>query len=260
MHFVCQYRGVGLISYILRWRTRDINGDQFRQSKSSSKPDAVPPRDRIGAARYSQHLPFQVFCCESGTHVVDPSQSYYEGILYRSGTDFHNVSTTESPPERSPDAPCLDSSQAWFCRDLWLHKAYKGVQEMDARNSVARRKRALGDDDVKGGGPVHRLPNDADPDANAGSDYDAMPDSDVPVDDVDVTPPTRLSIPNSLFRPARILVNPRCVTTYAGVIHTQLAVDLFGPEDEDHGLGAAGMYVLDDWEGAPESFVCQEQR
>jgi hypothetical protein len=87
-----------------------------------------------------------------------------------------------------------------------------------------------------------------------------MPDSDVPVDDVDVTPPTRLSIPNSLFRPARILVNPRCVTTYAGVIHTQLAVDLFGPEDEDHGLGAAGMYVLDDWEGAPESFVCQEQR
>jgi hypothetical protein len=164
----------------------------------------------------------------------------------------------EIPPERAPDAPCLDSSQAWFCRDLWLHKARKGVQEMDARNSFARRKRALEDDEVKGGGPVHRLPNDVDPDANAGSDYDAMPDSDVPVEDV--TSSTRLSIPNSLFRPARILVNPRCVTTYAGVSHTQLAVDLFGPEDEDHSLGATGMYVLDDWEGAPESFVCQEQR
>lgn len=190
---------------------------------------------------------------------MDPSQSYYEGISYRFGTDFHNVSLTETSPERAPDAPCLDSSQAWFCRDLWLHKARKGVQEMDARNSLARRQHAVGDDDdeVKGG-PVHRLPNDADPDANAGSDYDAMPDSDVPVEDVTSSP--RLSIPNSLFRPARILVNPRCVTTYAGVIHTQLAVDLFGPEDEEHNQAAAGMYVLDDWEGAPESFVCQEQR
>jgi hypothetical protein len=189
---------------IIRWRTRDINGDQFRQSKSSSKPDAVPPRDRIGAARYSQHLPFQVFCCESGTHVVDPAQSYYMGISYRAGTDFHNVSLTEVFPERAPDAPCLDSSQAWFCRDLWLHKAREGVQEMDARNSPVRRKRTLDDEEVKGG-RVHRLPNDADPDANAGSDYDAMPDSDVP--DEGLSTSTRLSIPNSLFRPARILVN-----------------------------------------------------
>ena len=124
--------------------------------------------------------------------------------------------------------------------------------------SVARRKRALDEEeDVKKGHP-HRLQNDADPDANAGSDYDAMPDSDVPVEDVSGS--TRLSIPNSLFRPARILVNPRCVTTYAGVSHTQLALDLFGSEDEDHGLGGVGKYVLDDWEGAPESFVCQEQR
>ncbi|KAI0294924.1 cryptococcal mannosyltransferase 1-domain-containing protein [Russula brevipes] len=240
-----------------RWRTRDINGDQFRQSKSSSKPDAVPPRDKIGAARYSQHLPFQVFCCESGTHVVDPAQSYYMGISYRAGTDYHNVSLTEVFPERVPDAPCLDSSQAWFCRDLWLHKAREGVQEMDAMNFPVRRKRALDDEEVKGG-RVHRLPNDADPDANAGSDYDAMPDSDVP--DEDPSTSTRLSIPNSLFRPARILVNPRCVTTYAGVKHTQLALDLFGTDDEDHDLGATGVYVLDDWEGAPERFVCQEQR
>jgi hypothetical protein len=35
--------------------------DQFCQSKSSSKPDAVPPRDRQGALHYVRHLPFQVF-------------------------------------------------------------------------------------------------------------------------------------------------------------------------------------------------------
>ncbi|KAH9083473.1 cryptococcal mannosyltransferase 1-domain-containing protein [Lactarius deliciosus] len=246
----------GFFIFSDRWRTRDINGDQFRQSKSSSKPDAVPPRDEVGAARYSQHLPFQVFCCESGTHVVDPAQTYYKGISYRAGTDIHNVSTTDARPERAPDAPCLDSSQAWFCRDLWLQKAREGVQEMDARNPPARRKRAL-EDDLKEE-VAHRPPNDADPDANAGSDYDAMPDSDVPVEDVSGS--TRLSAPNSLFRPARILVNPRCVTTYAGVSHTQLALDLFGTEGEDHGIGGAGKYVLDDWEGAPDSFVCQEQR
>ncbi|KAH9040729.1 cryptococcal mannosyltransferase 1-domain-containing protein [Lactarius pseudohatsudake] len=227
----CRYEHNGFFIFSDRWRTRDINGDQFRQSKSSSKPDAVPPRDEVGAVRYSQHLPFQVFCCESGTHVVDPAQTYYKGISYRAGEDFHNVSSTDARPERAPDAPCLDSSQAWFCRDLWLQKAREGVQEMDARNSAARRKRAL-EDDLKE--EVAHLE--------------------------DVSGSTRLSAPNSLFRPARILVNPRCVTTYAGVSHTQLASDLFGTEGEDHGIGGAGKYVLDDWEGAPDSFVCQEQR
>lgn len=99
-----------------------------------------------------------------------------------------------------------------------------------------------------------------DADANAGSDYDAMSEEEggevVPLPEVG-----RLSIPNSVFRPARILVNPRCPTTYAGVSHTQLALDLFGDGDEADNSGTgAGKYVLDDWEGAPESFVCQEQR
>jgi hypothetical protein len=102
-----------------------------------------------------------------------------------------------------------------------------------------------------------RLPGEVDADANAGSDYDAMPDSEEPLDDI---PAVRLSIPNSVFRPARILVNPRCVTTYAGVSHTQLALDLFGPDREEEGSGGVGKYVLEDWDGAPESFVCQEQR
>jgi hypothetical protein len=98
-----------------------------------------------------------------------------------------------------------------------------------------------------------------DPDANAGSDYDAMPDED---GGEEVPPPefNRLSIPNSVFRPARILVNPRCPTTYAGVKHTQLARDLFGGDVGDSIVTSDGKYVLDDWEGAPESFVCQEQR
>jgi len=99
----------------------------------------------------------------------------------------------------------------------------------------------------------------------AGSDFDAMPEGDAPLppapapapESDDATP----YIPNSAFRPARILVNPRCVTTYAGVSHAQLALDLFGPRDgsEDEPT-QRGKYVLEDWEGAPDSFVCQEQR
>jgi len=50
------------------------------------------------------------------------------------------------------------------------------------------------------------------------------------------------------------------VTTYAGVSHTQLALDLFGTGDDDEAQVNATKYVLEDWDGAPESFVCQEQR
>lgn len=239
----------------LRWRTRDIRGDQFRQSKSSSKPDTVPPRDKNGAARYIQHLPFQVFCCEAGTHVVDPAQSYYKGLKYRYGTDFHNSSSSDTVPRRSPDAPCLDSSQAWFCRDLWISKALEGVQEDEALDPALRVTKATPDARVR-----HRrqIPESlVDPDANAGSDFDAMPDSDLPLDTL---PAVRLTVPNSAYTPARILINPRCVTTYAGVSHTQLALDLFGTGDEDEMQGNTTKNILDDWEGAPESFVCQEQR
>ncbi|THU98545.1 glycosyltransferase family 69 protein [Dendrothele bispora CBS 962.96] len=268
----------GFFIFSDRWRTRDIEGDQFRQSKSSSKPDAVPPRDKQGATRYAQHLPFQVFCCESGTHVVDPAQSYYKGIEYRAGTGFQNLSKPELVPERDADAPCLDSSQAWFCRDLWVKSASDAMEEVDRvnagvggnsnakRNLIdlaardplmlnARPKRDLSEEE-----PVERrqlLPVVVDADANAGSDYDAIPDEE----GGEIVPPPeqgRLSIPNSVFRPARILVNPRCVTTYAGVSHTQLALDLFG--DGDDNAEGVGKYVLEDWEGAPESFVCQEQR
>ncbi|KAI0315408.1 cryptococcal mannosyltransferase 1-domain-containing protein [Amylostereum chailletii] len=247
----------GFFIFSDRWRTRDINGDQFRQSRSSSTPDGVPPRDKTGATRYSQHLPFQVFCCESGTHVVDPAQSYYQGISYRAGTDFHNMSSKETAPLRHANAQCLDSTQAWFCRDLWLSKAREGMADIDIGEAPAMRKRDLQDGLIKEF--PHRQPvkGDDDPDANAGSDYDAMPDSDVPLEDI---PAAKLSIPNSAFRPARILVNPRCVTTYAGVSHTQLALDLFGAEGESHKSDVGGKYVLEDWEGAPESFVCQEQR
>ncbi|KAF8966818.1 glycosyltransferase family 69 protein [Flammula alnicola] len=265
----------GFFIFSDRWRTRDIEGDQFRQSKSS-------PRDRQGALRYGQHLPFQVFCCESGTHVVDPSQSYYRGILYRAGTDFQNLSRAEGVPTRDPDAPCLDSSQAWFCRDLWVRSARDAMEDADKSNYAGDRRRreiievAARDPLMEGreavkvqvGSGEEEVDDDAadrrkqgkkiDPDANAGSDYDAMPDED---GGEEVPPPEggTLLIPNSVFRPARILVNPRCPTTYAGVSHTQLARDLFGEGDDDS-LSATGKYVLDDWEGAPESFVCQEQR
>lgn len=285
--------GIDGIFHNDRWRTRDIEGDQFRQSKSTSKPDAVPPRDKQGAQRYAQHLPFQVFCCESGTHVVDPAQSYYKGITYRAGSDFHNLSRADGVPIRDADAPCLDSSQAWFCRDLWVQTARDAMEEGDRVNGgngkhrrrdvveidedlpaverqdeepVKKQHRdeikvpvGVGLEEVNDGGHADRKKTD--PDANAGSDYDAMPPEE---GGEDVPPPEleKLLIPNSVFRPARILVNPRCPTTYAGVTHTQLARDLFEDRDGDEKDKAviSGMYVLDDWEGAPESFVCQEQR
>lgn len=231
-----------------RWRTRDIHGDQFRHSKSSSKPDAVPPRDKSAAARYIQHLPFQVFCCEAGTHIVDPGQSYYKGLKYRYGLDFHNATSGEPVPQRTPDASCLDSTQAWFCRDLWVSKALDGVQEDDYIDP-GRRKHP--------GTDSHRHRRQIVPDpVNAGSDFDAMPDSDSPMEQ---PPPVRLTVPNSAYTPARILVNPRCVTTYAGVSHTQLALDLFGTGDDDDSRVNTTKNILDDWEGAPEKFVCQEQ-
>ncbi|KAF8582398.1 glycosyltransferase family 69 protein [Ramaria rubella] len=272
----------GFFIFSDRWRTRDMGGDQFRQSKSSSKPEAGPPRDREGATRYALHLPFQTFCCESGTHVVDPAQSYYRGIAYRSGDNYHNLSTSDSVPDWDPEEPCMDSSQAWFCRDLWIDAAKDGMRDpsmggggmawldpdgdenevYEPRRVVENKAKVKRDVDEEDPVPLKRqaAPVEPDADANAGSDYDAMPDSDVELPQA--PPPSRMAIPNSAFRPARILVNPRCVTTYAGVSHAQLAQDLFGEEDAD-GMDSSrlgGKYVLDDWDSAPDSFVCQEQR
>jgi len=61
---------------------------------------------------------------------------------------------------------------------------------------------------------------------------------------------------NSAFEPARIIVNPRCVTTYAGVSHTQLALDLFGSgDDKEPAPHEGGKYALEEWSTAPETFV-----
>ncbi|GJJ14286.1 hypothetical protein Clacol_008550 [Clathrus columnatus] len=266
-----------------RWRTRDISGDQFRQARSSSNPDASPLRDQSSATRFTAHLPFQVFCCESGTHVVDPSQSYYRGIQYRSAMNYHNLSTTQSAPKWDPQGACMDSAQSSFCRDLWIDAARDGMRNEQSRKGGMSWLDPDEQDDLevpfeikKGKSNIKRdgddfahegeepkweaLPGELgeDADTNAGSDYDAMPDSDMDVPEL--SSPPRLSIPNSAFRPARLLVNPRCVTTYAGVSHMKLARDLFGENDDDDDPKTEGKYTLDDWESAPDSFVCQEQR
>ncbi|KAF7790129.1 hypothetical protein EIP86_001081 [Pleurotus ostreatoroseus] len=258
----------GFFIFSDRWRTRDINGDQFRQSKSSSLStsslNTVPPRDPVGAQRYAKYLPFQVFCCESGTHVVDPEQSYYAGIAYRAGTTFHNATLPDDAPIHKPDEKCLDSTQAWFCRDLWTWKAKEGMKDVDADLEMAetttrrqRRAAVAADTSDERLTPVERRQKE-DGDENAGSDFDA---SDLPLNDPPPTSEQRLTAPNAVFLPARIMVNPRCVTTYAGVSHTQLALDLFGPPDRE---GRADVPkeqdVLVDWEGAPDTFVCQEQQ
>lgn len=75
-----------------------------------------------------------------------------------------------------------------------------------------------------------------------------------------------VNLGNAAFEPARILVNPHCLTTYGGVSHTKLALELFGQseDDEDDEIGTSPAhkhgYLLrdDEWRPAPETFVCQE--
>ena len=269
-----------------RWRARDMDGDVFRRAESSAPPESGPPRHKISAARYGQHLPFQVFCCESGTHVVDPEQSYYKGLRYRHGIHFHNSTREEPVTEWDRTQPCQESTQGWFCRDLWVDAARDGTRDERAggradaiaweeamvKGQPEKKKKlptekedtttAEGDTSTQDPPTIRkRAPADADgspnEEAKAGSNADTMPEgaSEELMADEDETP----AIPNGSFKPARILMNPRCVTTYAGVSHSQLALDLFADGDDDVAT-RGGKYVLDDWEGAPSSFTCQEQR
>lgn len=290
----------GFFIFSDRWRTRDIEGNLFRQAKSNSRPEAGPPRDKVGTERYARHLPFQVFCCESGSHVVDPAQSYYRGIEYRASSMAQNLSSTEIPPEWDPETQCMDSTQMWFCRDLWSdaargglkgskgglgripggHKKLEGAshkkrglrsieessgsEDEDSEDSVAQRLEEL--PEIKEDPDMHmnakrQIKDDKEQDS--GTDNDAMAESEeenapAPIHPQDQLPASAFLIPNSAFTPARILVNPRCVTTYGGVSHTQLALDLF--ETSSVTEGGSGKYVLEDWAGPPDSFVCQEMR
>ncbi|RSH85180.1 capsular associated protein [Saitozyma podzolica] len=322
----------GFFIFSDRWRTRDIEGNLFRQAKSNSKPEAGPPRDRMGTERYKGHLPFQVFCCESGTHVVDPEQSYYRDIHYRASPLAHNISTTQEQPDWDPETQCMDSTQMWFCRDLWTDAARGGLKEgrrgghkqlsgnvhkrseivaerefvmperekrdaSPAEDHAGNKKRQLEEVDqdeedkrdmVKHGRddldsdfesesesesdfdverrqlPGGQQGNEPVPEDEQGTDVDAIDEdpsdpAPEPFSPADL-PASAFLIPNSAFTPARILVNPRCVTTYGGVSHTQLALDLFGGTDEEPQPSTGGNYVLDDWAGPPDSFVCQEMR
>ncbi|KAF8752900.1 hypothetical protein RHS01_07340 [Rhizoctonia solani] len=264
----------GFFIFSDRWRTRDMDGDQFRQSKSSASSASGPPRDALGAKRYAAHLPFQVFCCESGTHIVDPVQSYYR---------VH--------PFGTPKALAWIRARAGSVVICGLRLRKRAVEEIKARKYILWKIRILRDatpakrqveepkkddekpkdnkaeekpKDDKAPPPPPGRPEKANPesdsDSDTGSDYDALSGPSPPR--VHIPPP---SIPNSVFQPARILINPRCVTTYAGVSHTKLAADLFGEEENEAGMpkhehDKNSRYVLDDWMGAPGAFVCQEQR
>lgn len=122
-----------------------MDGNLFRGSKSTSPIDEAPPRDSVSIKRYAQHLPFQVFCCESGTHIVDPAQSYYSGISYRSSIEhgIFNISAAEDgkAPKWS-EGPCMDSAQMHFCRDLWMLSAREGVK-IDAKKARDRERKGL---------------------------------------------------------------------------------------------------------------------
>ncbi|EIW69820.1 hypothetical protein TREMEDRAFT_30138 [Tremella mesenterica DSM 1558] len=263
----------GFFIFSDRWRTRDIEGNLFRQAKSNSKPEAGPPRDRIGTERYAGHLPFQVYCCESGTHVVDPEQSYYRDIHYRSSNLWHNLSTTQEPPNWDADTQCMDSTQMWFCRDLWTDAAKDGLKagskdshSFEKESNFVKKSHRKNKMEKREGNEIKQREDqqqDGGVNDEAGTDVDAI-DEDLnnpalePLKPQDL-PASAFLIPNSAFTPARIVVNPRCVTTYGGVSHTQLALDLFGGE-RDEIEHSGGNYILDDWAGPPDSFVCQEMK
>jgi hypothetical protein len=185
--------------------------------------------------------------------------------------DFHNATASGAPVvERAPDAPCLDSAQAWFCRDLWVQAAAEGERaraKIETSQPVAKHERRAEppmpvpeEAPPPADAPPAAARADDDEDADAGADYDAMPDADPPPASAPGGGGAGF-VPNSRFDTARILVNPRCVTTYAGVSHTQLAFDLFG-EDlmGEPDTATIAQYRLDSWQSAPESFVCQEQK
>ena len=280
-----------------RWRTRDVEGNLFRQAKSNSKPEAGPPRDNVGADRFKSHLPLQVFCCESGTHIVDAEQSYYREIAYRASPHAHNLSSTVEQPAWDPETQCMDSTQMWFCRDLWTDAARSALKEgrrsgphkygtgnqkrhMDiirrqlAEDAEAAAKEVEAAPAAKEENPIVKEPAAGQADkrqqeagagsAEAGTDIDAIDEdaanpAPAPLSPQDL-PASAYLIPNHAFTPARILVDPRCVTTYGGVSHTQLARDLFGEDTETAVSSRMDNYMLEDWAGAPDSFVCQEMR
>lgn len=129
-----------------RWRTRDMDGNLFRGSSSSPKIGEVPPQHVLDSQRYLQHLPFQAFCCESGTHVVDPHKSYYEGVVYTSSTStLLNLTTSnDTKSVRWGEGPCMDSSQVHFCRDLWMVAFRKGVKLESERLARQEQKDHVG--------------------------------------------------------------------------------------------------------------------
>ncbi|GAA5982444.1 hypothetical protein JCM5350_000413 [Sporobolomyces pararoseus] len=131
----------GFFIYNDRWRTRDMDGNLFRGSKSTSPIDEAPPRDAYGGARYTLHLPFQVFCCESGTHIVDPHKSYYHGVTYQSSVEgvFNTSAASDGKTPRWSEGPCMDSAQLHFCRDMWMVAFREGIKEEAKRLSNEER-------------------------------------------------------------------------------------------------------------------------
>lgn len=171
---------------------------------------------------------------------------------------------------------CMDSTQMWFCRDLWTDAAKGGLKDGSKRKGHIKysgHKRDVIPVDAKKIEKREAQPEpepEPEPIASPGEDEDSGTDLDAMNEEASDNAPEPLTpqelpasaflIPNSAFTPARILINPRCITTYGGVSHTQLAFDLFGGPHEDESAHEGGNYILEDWAGPPDSFVCQEMR
>ena len=271
---------------------------------SSARPNPTPnPKLDPLATKWERNgsqiiFPFRCSAANPAPNIVDPEQSYYRDIEYRASPYSHNLSTTQQQPNWDSETQCMDSTQMWFCRDLWTDAAKGGLKEGrrsghqkyargNKRDLTKFTKRDFVDRELElqvaerqveverseeGSGGLEKRQGPGQPparqdedkgDEDVGTDVDAIDEdtsdpAPAPLKPQDL-PASAFLIPNSAFTAARILVNPRCVTTYGGVSHTQLALDLFGSTHDDAERGE-GNYVLEDWAGPPDSFVCQEMR
>ncbi|KAI9610425.1 hypothetical protein H4Q26_006565 [Puccinia striiformis f. sp. tritici PST-130] len=307
----------GFFIYNDRWRTRDLDGNLFRGSKSTSPIDEAPPRDAASAARYQQHLPYQMHFCrdiwlmsakegvkEAARDAKQRDKAGKPRGLSRELEDLIRVvaprlsiPVEELPQPTRSSPPSKSKKNTKNMLKINREAAKKKEQEDAGEQPLVVDEKSVGDqssakvkstEDSTQSPPSDNQIKQGDPtqsekvgesqadggekkvdQAEESTKKVAIPieeeygyEEEEEEEETGVLSQTS-TIPNSAFKPARILVNPRCITTYAGVSHTKLALDLFGSGDDvEPSRETGGKYHFSEEKfiGAPNAFVCQEMR
>lgn len=204
------------------WRTRDIQGRAFRKVDSKGAVDIAtgPVREEISAKRFQDRLPFQVFCCEGGSHVVDPATTYYQGLTY-------TVEDPDIKKDAGDNSPCMDSAQMHFCRDIWLRTAKNGLED-NVRQEYQKEQNKLNISPAKYRALMKELTLDKE----------------------------KL---REIIDPARIMIHPGCLTTYVDGSHAQLVTDFTeSAQERPEAESLDDESIL--LRPAPDAYLCQEMR